>query len=1623
MPHQLPAPQTPLALPNYADPVAIAEAQAAPAMSPVPQADVSKPPSRRQPTARPQAPIPDVITDAEITGTGALADALRAAQRKAQFVLAEQQREQQAYNNAILQRAEQQSTKLSVDAVSNNVNDIRAMGNRRTINGFNLLSEDQKTKILDEYFNNNPRELLIYVRNTPTAQARQFLAYAAGVDVAHFNRAPVPANDSQMQMSRAPGQETTGDVFLPVYKGEDGALVMSLTENGKPIYLGVTSDGKTDVRDINDRSLDRNGPYSPQLLAKLREQAAAHEANEMALAVNQGVFVGAQNNIVASDSVSADNIGMLQDWMEMLGLGNVKVFFADFKDLSNPNARERYGLYGPYRIGLAAQQFSNYNGVTSPMGEGHVIAIDFSKSPATVMEAIGHELGHIVQQRGFDTATESTRAAVMRGFAAWTEKNIGKDLADVIRSVRTPSSYRDAVAALSNLQTPEQTAKFRNYVTSFNEYFADNVARYLLANPKKPTTLVDRFFAQVAKLLRPLINLVNSGFTTTAAPDPAVKDFLDAMRAGAVIPNATTVPASFNALKLPDALSSAGLTPERLNEASKRLASTAKDVAGAVLGGKRQRSRQLRQAELYITSPGHIVEQYGGLFVYNGKDALRDKYNAQQSGTALAASMARLHSGNYEAWQRLQKASKSAANNQIELMALTALRINPTKTWSEHTWLQDQPNAAALKSKVDRANNLYRNLQSQAFPDGKTYASVYDDAVVNMEMLQYANVSMALRNLVAQDPELSKMLPSFAADPMEEYRAAVSTTITSPTPSRDFWKSYLKDRMTEVQQYLALQRGAVDSKSLTKQSQQQIVRRISPLEKQMQSINVALSVMEEAPYFHLGRYGEYFVAFKLATGEDGSVDPKAIKALQDDLGKNGFENVVIESDNLNPDVYIRVETPDASEKLYERVVELQRKGVVSDKQEPIRAKRGDENLNFAGQPEWLQRFIQNVTAAYEPSPDMSEAQKKQMLATKSRLVSTMQEMYLDMMPDTAINKVMVRREGVQGFEADMMRNFSWRMQVGINSLVNMSVAQKNSEAIITMRAAIKEARSNRENDNVYAMQDVLDEVLTRDQNRSVFLQRSFLDLLRATNHAYFLGMSPSYVGLQFTQLGVLLWPELSKRHGFVDSAKVIGKVTPLAFKVMRATFQEGKSLGAHRVTDAVINENVLERAGITGADAKFVLDAVAHGFIDIGGASREMGRAADGRMGDKWDTALRYASAFGYYSETMTRLIAALSARELHNSDTRSDKGNLMDYVRQTVEQSMFNYQTTNEARILSKNGIAGPITPLATAFYKYTASLLEKMYREIGRAFFNQARTEAEKTEARRFLVSHALAVATVSGTMGLPFASAFFRAAEKIADAFGDDGEEPADFKAAYRNMLADMFGKDAGEVIARGLPRAFGFDIASRAGEQDILPFTRLLADRRKWDEATKDWAVSAFGSPFSMVNNIISGGSDIANGDRMEGAKKLLPVALKGPLEAYNMAENGYVDKKGQALPMTAGASDIAYQMLGFTPSNKAEYNEARLNQIARRGEMTRMASDMRRQIAVAIERGDRDTARELMSQAANFDRQNPAFAVLPTLSSTLHSRARARALAEGLGTPLGVSPKDVVGQALTDYANY
>lgn len=946
-------------------------------------------------------------------------------------------------------------------------------------------------------------------------------------------------------------------------------------------------------------------------------------------------------------------------------------------------------------------------------------------------------------------------------------------------------------------------------------------------------------------------------------------------------------------------------------------------------------------------------------------------------------------------------------------MLLAQFGIDVRKPWDAHGHLHGEPNAANLKELWEAGYKDYGDLARHQRAD------LFDNAVAANEAQNYGQMVGMLYKEIANNEEYARGVRGGAVSPAD---ALLETEgLGTAQALRDHMRNELDTRIAAAKDFLE-ERGKLAAGQPAKERTDTMTR-LSSLQSLLAEIEKSRTTMAQQPYFHLPRFGDNFVSFQIV--KDGDVVSKpALEKVAAAVAKLGTEDVQFSADNTNPRVMIRTANRSVADALQKLGLELEAAGLVEKGSTSGGPRSRENNYGLPGRvPDYVARAFERLETdpafqwdASTPAKER-EAIQKQLAATKQALVDS----WLDMQPDNSLSRVLANRKNVQGASADMIRGFADRQNVGAVGIAAMMTQPKFTEALRSMRDTVEESHRADSDLDPYMTSSVVREVRLRDLESPINEMADTYDKLRAVSHTYYLGLNPSSSLINMSALGVTVLPELAKRHGVMKSFHAMRRASTQAGAILKAAFADAQARGFGHRADLSLTEDVLKAANIPEDVRAFVRRRVAAGDVDLGTMSRALGQLASGKADTKLDQALRYGTAFNIYSEAFARLVAVIAARELHGTGNSLEAH---EYARNVVKDTLFEFQPGATGRYFGKQGLLGPVTPVVAQFMQWNLQVTEKLAREFRDALGKQRPGETAETaaqrrqEAQRFLMMHMTAVTALAGTLGLPFATV---AAGVIDKLLGDD-DDPFDAAATWRNFLADVLGKDMGEVVARGLPRALGFDVSARAGEQNLLPFSEFLADKRSWRDATTDAVGRGIGAGPNMLVSVLDGGNTIASGDLIGGMKQILPVALKSPLEVYRLSTEGYVDTKGNRLPMSPGARDIMWQLLGFTPSAKAEYSEARGDQAARSGQLQRRAGMLRQRIAQAVISGDNDTARDLIQQAIEFDKTNNT-SVVQSLGASVQGRRQAMAQAQNMGTPIGVRPQDVAARQLTQYANF
>ncbi len=746
------------------------------------------------------------------------------------------------------------------------------------------------------------------------------------------------------------------------------------------------------------------------------------------------------------------------------------------------------------------------------------------------------------------------------------------------------------------------------------------------------------------------------------------------------------------------------------------------------------------------------------------------------------------------------------------------------------------------------------------------------------------------------------------------------------------------------------------------------------------------------PYQHLGRSGDHFLEFDVA---DNPAAWNAITQALEPFGK------VIGAPNEKRHIFMRFENA-AQRQEAERAVRAVSASVVPN------TIRGGTLYELADQnAQGLGRVMHEALRRVDEQ--FAGTEKKEMNQFLKRML-------LDMYPETSPRKALSPRKGggVPGYDASFVRNFSKRAEGVAVMLSNGYTLPLYDKAFGQIKEQIDKMRGE-SSDAAAAANDVFGELNKRFSNSLHPVDSPVIDKVKAVGYNFYLAVSPAFMLMNMMQPYHLTLPYLGGRYGFVGTAREMARSTSKALKLMSASvkggWQEGVAKGGVQGGIAGVLDLTLplEQSALNDGERAAIKRLLASGQLDTT-QSHELGQLASGQS-QAWTTTMKLLSTGSHYTEVVNRLTTALAAYNLE----RARGGSQFDAESRAIEAvraTQYDYSDHNTASALGRHGAVGKVTPLLASFQQYafqTMELLWRMARDTVQG------TPEEKAIAWKQLGGVMTTTSMLAGTLGLPLANVVAR----VVDAMLGSDDDPSDVKVAYRQWLAEVFGNDVAEAIARGIPRAvLGFDTSARAGMQDILPGSRFMADRRTFKDKLESGALDMLGPAVSAGADMAVGLNKIADGQLMDGLIQMTPLAIRGPLKAAQMTNIGYTTATGNQLPMEVTPWATIVQSAGFSPSVKAEQSEVNFAFRQRDALLKQRKTVLTNKLYRIMEEGGDTTS--ALRDIAEFNATNPQYAI--EVGSGLRARAKARAVAEASGTGIATTPRYLPTLDRYSYAN-
>ena len=307
--------------------------------------------------------------------------------------------------------------------------------------------------------------------------------------------------------------ETEGSDNIGLIEGYDsrtGSVIYGAYKNGNRTRVGISS-YKGDL-------------FTEGEVAKLKKLEQELRDQDLENSKKGSPFDLKESDVVSTPSVSEGNNILVKALKKAFGLDGVKILITTDSDLTN-EVFEEYNLTGDYGKVRSAKLNSaekQTRGVTSRIKEGeHYIYVDESLTPEQQAVVLSHEFGHILQKEKFNKLSETEQQLVKDEYNKWYASLTGKTLKEVREEVSDVSMW-EIMNDTDSVFNPNQ--RFDRYLSSFSEWFADNVSKYV-SSSEKPKSALDKFFYDIYSALKKIY----TSFKKKNKKFPKFEEWLDSV--------------------------------------------------------------------------------------------------------------------------------------------------------------------------------------------------------------------------------------------------------------------------------------------------------------------------------------------------------------------------------------------------------------------------------------------------------------------------------------------------------------------------------------------------------------------------------------------------------------------------------------------------------------------------------------------------------------------------------------------------------------------------------------------------------------------------------------------------------------------------------------------------------------------------------------------------------------------------------------------------------------------------------------------------------------------------------------------------------------------------------------
>lgn len=574
---------------------------------------------------------------------------------------------------------------------------------------------------------------------------------------------------------------------------------------------------------------------------------------------------------------------------------------------------------------------------------------------------------------------------------------------------------------------------------------------------------------------------------------------------------------------------------------------------------------------------------------------------------------------------------------------------------------------------------------------------------------------------------------------------------------------------------------------------------------------------------------------------------------------------------------------------------------------------------------------------------------------RAELEDTLGQLYLSSLPDLSWAKHGIHRKGTPGFSQDARRAFAQNSFHGARYLAKLRYSDLMADELDNMQKHVDTMGAFKEDFDQPKAQRVVDEMQKRHDQLMNPKTNSLSTALTSFGFIFHLGLSPAAAMVNLSQTALVAYPVMGAKWGFKKSAAAL----------LRASNESVKGKND-------IRTQLKDKDELSAYD-----EAVRSGVIDVTMAHDLAGIAQGEDAGVMWKLrpVMRAASFLFHHAERFNRQATFIAAYRLAR-DAGSDHYKAYEEAVKATYDGHFDYGSANRPRLMQGN-----VARVVLLFKQFA----QNMIYTLGRNAYLAAKGDKQALKTFAGVITMHAAGA---GVLGLPLVGPLLA----LASALGGDDDDPWDAEIALRNMLADVFGQQVSEVIAKGFSRLTPWDISGRVGLDNLIfPDIREGLEGKMW---AQEMATGLLGPVVGIGINGARGAQLLAEGDFMRGLENMMPVVPRNAIKSARFLQEGAKDSTGITIKDDVSALGIAGQLVGFSPSEVRLAFEGRSAVMNTDRRLNVRRAELLGQFSHAVMKKDSEAQAEAREEIKAFNEKNPGRRITsPQMWQSVRARQR------------------------------